>query len=103
MTAWIVIAAIGLGTYALRASMFALVTVKPLPPRAEATLSLVAPAAVAALVATIVFTQAGEVDTGPAPELAAIVAGFVAVQRTGNVLHALGVGMPVFWAFSALL
>ncbi|MDH3707790.1 MAG: AzlD domain-containing protein [Acidimicrobiia bacterium] len=102
MSAFLVIAAVGLGTYLLRASMFALVATKPLPRRAEAALGLVGPAAVAALVATLVLARSGSVDPGPAPELAAIAVGFVAVRRTGNVLHAFALGLPVFWVLSAL-
>jgi len=102
MSAFLIIAAVGFGTYLLRASMFVLVGAKPLPDRWQAVLGLVGPAAVAALVATLVFTRSGSIDPGPAPELAAIAAGLVAVHRTGNVLHAFAVGLPVFWLLSAL-
>ena len=102
MTAVIVIVAIGLGTYALRVAMFALVTVKPLPGRLSAALRLVGPAAVAALVATLSLTREGSIAPLPLVELLAIVAGFSAVHRSGNVVRAFAAGMPVFWILSQL-
>jgi branched-subunit amino acid transport protein len=103
MTALLVILAIGLGTYLLRATMFALVTVKPLPERLGAALGLVGPAAVAALVATLALTSRGAIEPLPMAELVAIAAGFWAVRRTGNVVHAFAAGMPIFWVLSPLL
>ncbi|MDH4171520.1 MAG: AzlD domain-containing protein [Acidimicrobiia bacterium] len=103
MTPWLVIVAVALGTYAIRASMFVLVGVRPLPRRLEAMLGLVAPAAVAALVSSIVLIRAGSVEPAPIPELAAIAAGLVAVRRTGNVLAAFAVGMPLFWLLTPAL
>lgn len=102
MTAWIVILAIGLGSYALRAVMFVLVADRSVPARVDDALALVGPAAVAALIATMTLTNAGQVDALPAAELAAIVAGFLATRRTGNVMHAFTVGLPVLWVLTAL-
>lgn len=102
MSTWLVIGAIGAGTYLLRASMFALVATRSVPLRIETALGLVGPAAVAALVATIVATSPGTIDPAPAPELAALALGFAAVRRTGNVLHAFAAGLPVFWLLSAV-
>ena len=103
MTALVVIVAIGLGTYALRASMFVFVGGRSLPARVDDALHLVGPAAVAALVATMTFSHAGSIDLRPAPELVAIAAGYLAVRRTGNVVHAFVVGLPTLWVLTPLL
>lgn len=102
MTAWIVIAAVGLGTYALRASMFVALGRRSLPAWTESPMALVAPAAVAALTASLVFTRHGSIEPAPLAEIAAVGAGFLAVRRTGNVMHAFAVGLPVVWVLSAL-
>jgi branched-subunit amino acid transport protein len=102
MTAWTVIVAIGGGSYAMRAAMLVLVGVRPLPPRVDRALRHVGPAAIAALIAAMVFTRAGAVHPLPTAELAAIVAGFLVVRRTGNVVHAIVLGMPTMWLLAAL-
>lgn len=103
MTAWIVIIAVGLGSFLLRATMFAFVNTKPLPATLDTTLGFVGPAAIAALVATHTFTQAGAIEPAPMAELVAIAAGFVAVKRSGNVMHAFTVGLPVLWLLTWVL
>jgi len=102
MTAWFVIIAVGAGTYLLRASMFVFVGRRSLPTWTATPMGLVAPAAVAALVASMLFTSNGAIATVPLPEFAAVGAGFLAVRRTGNVMFAFAVGMPTFWLLSAL-
>jgi branched-subunit amino acid transport protein len=77
--------------------MFLLLGARTLPPWTERPMSLVAPAALAALVGSMVMTQHGAVQVLPLPELLAVVAGFLAVRRSGNVMHAFTVGMPVLW------
>ena len=46
---------------------------------------------------TLLFTRAGSLDVRPGPELVAIAAGYLAVRRSGNVIHAFSVGLPVVW------
>ena len=87
MTIWSRIAAIGLGTYLLRVSMFLLVGERELPGWARRSLDLVGPAAIAALVATMVLVRDGAVVAPLAPTLAVVI-GFLVVRRTGNVMHA---------------
>ncbi len=65
-------------------------------------LGFVGPAALAALTAALVFTHGGAIRPLPAAELVAVVAGTIVVRRTGAVLHAFAVGLPVFWALTAL-
>lgn len=100
MTPWIVFVAIGLGTYAMRAGMFMLLGDRSLPAWTETPFSLVAPAAIGALVASMVFTSNGNVDIAGAPELIAIGGAFLITRRTGNVMHAIGVGLPLYWLAS---
>ena len=57
----------------------------------------VGPAALAALTAMLLFTQGGTLRAVPVAELVAIVAGTLAVRRTGAVAYAFVVGLPVFW------
>jgi branched-subunit amino acid transport protein len=101
MTAWFVILAVGVGSYFLRASLLVAIT-KPLPRAVENALALAGPAAVAAVLATMAFTASGRVHPLAGVELVAIAAGFIAVRRTGNVLHAFTAGLPVLWLGTAL-
>jgi len=102
VTALIVFAAIGIGTYLIRSSMFFALGDRNLPAWLDQAMALVGPAAIAALVASAAFTADGRVHALPIPELVAIGAGFLVVRRTGNVLHALLVGFPVMWLLAAL-
>ena len=100
MTTWLVIAAVGLSTYALRVSMFLVVGERELPGWMSRSLELVGPAAVAAVVASMVLVHDGSVSVPLAPT-AAVLLGFLVVRRTGNVIHAFAVGLPIFWLLSA--
>jgi branched chain amino acid efflux pump len=102
MNAWLVIGAIALGSYALRAVMLVLVTVKPLPPQAQESMGLVGPAAVGALLATLVLVHAGGVGAPSVAVLVALAAAFAVTRRTGKLLHAVAVGFPVLWLGTAL-
>lgn len=102
MNAWAVIATVAAGTYLLRVSMFVVLGGRSLPSWTAVPMLLVAPAAVSALVATLLFVDAGSVVAPAVPELIAVVAGFAAVRRSGNVMHAFAVGLPAFWLLSLL-
>jgi branched-subunit amino acid transport protein len=102
MTTWIVILSIGLGTYALRLSMFVLLGRHRLPGWTATPMALVAPAAVAALVTSTLAVRGGALTMPALADVAAVAAGFVAVRRSGNVMHGFAAGMPVFWAVTAL-
>jgi branched-subunit amino acid transport protein len=102
VNAWLVIVAIGLGSYAMRAVMLAFVATKPLPARYDTAMRLVAPAAIGALTAALAFTRAGTIQPLPVPELIAVAIGFIAVRRTGNVLHAITVGLPTLWLLTLI-
>lgn len=103
MNAWIVILAVGAGTYLFRASMFVVLGRRSLPAWTATPMGLVAPAAVAALVASLLFTSGRQVGAVPVAELAAVAAGFLAVRHSGNVMHAFVAGMPVFWLLDAVV
>ena len=102
MTAWLVIITIGVGSYAMRAAMLAVVATRSLPARYDTAVGLVGPAAVGALVATLTLTRAGTVQAAPIAELIAIAVGFVAVRRTGNVMHAFTAGLPALWLLTLI-
>jgi branched chain amino acid efflux pump len=101
MTTWAVIAAVGLGTYAMRVSMFLLVGGRDLPAPLRRSVAFVGPAAIAALVTTMVLVRDGSVAFRPAPTIAVLV-GFLVVRRTGNVLHAFSAGLPTLWILIAI-
>lgn len=102
MTTYLVIAAIAAGSFAMRATMLATVNVRPLPQRVHDALGFVAPAAVAALTATMVFTRAGEVQAAPVPEVVALIVAFLVVRRTGQILHGMALGLPLLWCLTAV-
>ncbi len=102
MTAWIVIAAVAVGTYGLRVSMFVILGRWDLPAWTERPMTLIGPAAVAALVASLVLTSKGAVALPAPPVLVAMAAGVAATRRSGNVMHAFAAGLPAFWLFTAL-
>lgn len=102
MSAWIVILGVAAGTYALRVSMFVLLGNRSLPSWADTPMSLVGPAAIAALAASMSFTHQGSPTSPPVAELAAVGAGFLAVRRSGNVMTAFLAGLPAFWVVAAV-
>ena len=101
MSTWLVLLGVAAGTYAMRASMFVLLGDRSLPAWTTRPMALVAPAAVTALVTSMLFAAGGGRAT--LPELAAISTGFVAARRSGNVMHAFYAGMPVYWLLTAAL
>lgn len=101
MTAWLVILAVGLGTYAFRASMFVALGDRTLPAWTERPLAFVGPAAIAALVSGMVLTDHGDFAPAGAVELTAVATAFVAVRRSGDVAKGLLAGFVVLWALAA--
>ena len=102
MSVWMVFAAVGIGTYALRVSMFLALGRWSIPTRFERSMELMGPAALAALVTSMVLISDGRFAVPSAPVAAAVVVGFLVTRRTGDVLHALLAGLPVFWLVTAL-
>jgi branched-subunit amino acid transport protein len=102
VTAWLVICAVGLGTYAFRAVTFAIVSARGLPAWTERPLAFVGPAALGALVGGMLLTAHGSAEVPALAEAGAAVAAFVTVRRTGNVARGLVIGFPVLWALTWL-
>ena len=102
MTALIAVLVIGASTYLLRVAMFLVVTRDGVHERWSGSMSLVAPAALAALVGSMLLTERGAVAVAPTAEVVAVAAGFVAARITGNVASALFVGLPTMWLLGAL-
>lgn len=102
MTAWLVILAVGAGTYAMRATMFVVLGDRQLPDWTEHPLAQVGPAAMGALVGGMVLTSGGSFAPAGAAELVAVGAAFVVVHRSGDVARALLVGFPLLWALAAV-
>ncbi|MEM9513220.1 MAG: AzlD domain-containing protein [Actinomycetota bacterium] len=103
MTTWIVIAVIGAVSYCFRVSMFVILAGRTVPASWERPMSVVGPAAITALLATMLFTTRGQFDPVDIGRLAAVAVGFLVVRRTGNVMHAFAAGFPVFWAIDLLV
>ena len=97
MTAWLVICAVGLGTYAFRAVTFTVVSARGLPAWAERPLAFVGPAALGALVGGMLLTTHGTAELPAVAEASAAVTAFVTVRRTGNIARGLLVGFVVLW------
>lgn len=100
MTAWLVVVLVGLGTYGFRALTFGVVGERGLPDWTHRPLSFVGPAAIGSLVGGMLLTELGRIEVAGPAEVVSAVAAFVAVRRTGNVVHALVVGFPVLWMLS---
>jgi branched-subunit amino acid transport protein len=104
MNTWIVIVAVGLGSYLFRLSMIILTGRITMPPYLERASGLVVPAAFAALAAAgVAAACSGLGVTGAAAPLTAVAAAVIAVLRTGSPQAAILVGMPTLWVATALL
>lgn len=100
MTTWVVILAVGLGTYAFRAVTFAVVSARGLPAWAERPMAFVSPAAIGALVGGMLLTTHGSVEVPALAEASAAVTTFAIVHRTGSIARGILVGFPVLWALT---
>ena len=104
MTAWLVVLAVGLGTYLFRISMMGLVGRGGSSPRFERASRFALPSAFAALAAGAVTAAcAGAGAPGAAAPLGAVAAAVVAVRRTRSPHMAILVGMSTLWLLNALL
>lgn len=104
MTAFVVIALAGLGSYLFRISMVALADRVSLPERLEKATTFVAPAAFAALAATAVAAASLGADlTRAAPPVVAVAVAVIAVRVSGRSFAAVAAGMPTLWALTALV
>jgi len=104
MNTWLVIVAVGLGSYLFRLSMIILTGRFTMPTYLERASGLVVPAAFAALAAAgVAAACSGLGITRAAAPLTAVAAAVIAVLRTGSPQAAILVGMPTLWVATALL
>jgi branched-subunit amino acid transport protein len=104
LVVWLVILAIGVGTFAIRLSFIELFgRIDDVPPRVERALRYVPPAVLAALVAPQLVIADGAVALHPANGrlLAGTIAAIVS-WRTENLVLTLLAGMAAIWAFEYL-
>lgn len=102
---WAIVIAILIGTTLARVSFIVLLgRLGGVPPRLKQVLTLVPPAALAALVFPSLLLVDGGVSIGLDNQrlLAGIVAGTVA-WRTGHLLATVAVGMGVFWTLTLVV
>ena len=92
---------VGIGTFAMRASMVTLLAGVRIPERVEHALRLVAPAVLAAIVAQSLFLDGGSTRSLSSWHAGGAVAALVA-WRTRNVGAALAAGIAVHWAILAV-
>lgn len=103
MSDLIVIACIGLGTFALRA-MFLVKRRDTGPTRGAATLELVAPAVLAAITLPALVAPRGTISLAEVlPSLAAATVSAVVWRRTRGFPQALMAGLVSWWLLLALL
>jgi branched-subunit amino acid transport protein len=101
VTAWLVVISVGLGTYAFRAAMFAIVGAHDVPAWAQRPLAYVSPAALGALVGGMLLTAHGSAEVPGFAEGAAAVVSFATVRRSGNVAVGIVTGFLSLWAIGA--
>lgn len=102
MTAWLVILAVGLGTYAFRAVMFAIIGGRGMPSWANRTLAYVGPAALGALIGTMLLTRGEQPAVPGLAETAAATCAFATVRFTESVARGIAVAFPVLWVLAWL-
>lgn len=101
MRAWLAIAAVGAGTYGLRASLILIFRGTPVPPVLERGFRYVGPAVLAALSVPGMLAPDGTLDlTGP--RVPAAIVAVVVAWRTRSLLPTLLAGLAVFFALEFL-
>lgn len=103
MNAWLVIVAVGAGSYLFRVSMVALVGRAGWSDRFDRASTFVVPSAFAALATSGIIAGLGGYGAGSIAPLAAAGVAVVAVRRTGSPHAAMVAGMPTLWILYALL
>jgi branched chain amino acid efflux pump len=101
VTPWLVVIAVGAGSYLFRISMLVLGARTGSPAVVERAATYAVPVSFATISAAALADYIGTADAPAAPVVSVIVAIF-AVRRTGSAHAALVAGMPTFWLLSAL-
>jgi len=102
MTAFLVMVAVGVGTYLSRSIFILALAQRRIPDGVLVALQFVAPAVLAALVVALLIDEDGGVAIG-VPEMAAFLVGGVVARLTKNHILTLLAGMGVFWVVRALI
>lgn len=102
MNTLLIFALAGLGTYLLRVSMIFAPAELLGSGWLQERIGLLSPAVLAAIVASALFVTGGAVVAPNLVEIVAVAAAMAAVIRSGNVSHALLVGLPVYWVGAVL-
>ena len=104
MSAWLVVAVVGVGTYLFRISMVGLTGRPGSSARFERASRFVVPSAFAALAAgAITAACVGAGPSGSVAPLGAVTVAALAVHRSGSARAAIVVGLPTLWVLNALL
>ncbi len=101
MNVLLVFALGGLATYGFRVSMVVVGREAATAALAD-RLRFVAPAAIAAIVASALFVDDGRASAGSAAEVVAVGAALFAARRWGRAWLALVVGLPAYWIGAGL-
>jgi len=102
VTPWVVVTAVGIGSYLFRISMLVLASHIGSPRVIERAARHAVPVSFAALATAALVERVGATDVTVAPIVSMVVA-IAAVRRTGSPHTALVAGMPTLWLASALL
>lgn len=104
MSQWLSIAGMGLITFAIRASLIALVGRTDIPPAVRRSLRFVPPAVLMALAAPALVRPEGSINLSFAnPYLVAGVIAALIAWKTQHTLLTIGSGLTILWALTALL
>ena len=102
MTPWLVVFAVGAGSYLFRISMLVVAARRGVPPIAERIARHAVPVAFAVIATGGLAEHLGASTAALAP-LGAVALAVIAVHRTGSPNAALFVGMPTLWLLSAVV
>ena len=102
MSAWMVVALAGAGTYLLRISMLVASARGGVPTVIERAARFAVPIAFGALAATSLTGLVADTGAAALPPLLAVASGVVVAHRTGSSRAAIFVGMPTLWLLTAL-
>ena len=103
MTAFVVVLAVGAGSYLFRVSMLVLAARVGLPPVLERAARFAVPVSFAALATIALADRVAEASGGEAlAPIVAVAVAVAAVRRTGSPHAALLAGLPTVWAVTAV-
>jgi branched-subunit amino acid transport protein len=103
MTPWLVVVAVGVGSWLFRVSMLLVAARRGLPPVVERAARHAVPVSFAALATAAVADRVASAGSTAAVPLVAVLAAVIAVRRTGSPHAALLVGMPTAWMVAAIM